>query len=150
MRSERLNLDHELLQTALPCIKSARGSGFYELCSKFTDISLNAPKTADPKTCDVQACFQFTDINVAKAAFKDFVSKNGISDINGLLEAIHLMHPFSVAWDDPRSKGGMVRPENYDWKPGFAGKYHNFCQLPEDIWNQIKDEIMKETIKSDQ
>ncbi len=43
------------------------------------------------------------------------------------------MHRFAVAWDDPRKKSGIVPPEGYDWKPGFAGKYHNFCELPEDI-----------------
>ncbi len=121
-------------------------SGFYELCSKFTDISLNAPKIADPKTCEVQGCFQFSDINAAKSAFQTYVRDNGLTDIEGTIEAVHLMHPFSVAWDDPRNKGGMVRPENYDWKPGFAGKYHSFCELPDDIWNQIKCEILEETI----
>ncbi len=30
-------------------------SGFYEVCSKFSDISLNAPKSVDHKTCDVQS-----------------------------------------------------------------------------------------------
>lgn len=119
-------------------------SGFYELCSKFTDISLNAPKAPDPKTCEVRACFQFTDINIAKAAFAEYVDTHQLKDIEGLLEAVRLMHPFAVAWDDPRSKSGMVRPEGYDWNSIFAGKYHNFCQLPDEIWDQIKDEIQKE------
>ena len=122
-------------------------SAFYELCSKFSDISLNAPKAVDTKTCNVQASFQFIDINAAKAAFQEFVRKNELTDIAGLLEAIHMMHPFSVAWDDPRSRGGMIRSEKYDWKLGFVGKHYNFCELPEEIWNQIKDDIMKETMK---
>lgn len=119
-------------------------SGFYELCSKFTDISLNAPKKADSKTCEVQVCFLFSDINVAKSAFQIYVRDNELTDVEGILEAVHLMHPFSVGWDDSRNKGGMVRPENYDWKPGFAGKYYNFCELPNETWEQIKDEILKE------
>lgn len=32
-------------------------SNLYEQCSAFSDISLNALKGADPKTCDVQASF---------------------------------------------------------------------------------------------
>ena len=124
-------------------IPDQKTSGFYELCSKFTDVSLNVPKKVNPKTCNVQACFQFSDINTAKSAFKTFVRDNDLIDIEGLLEAIHLMHPFSVAWDDPRSKGGIVRPENYNRKPGYAGKYYNFCGLPDENWNQIKDEIMR-------
>ena len=127
--------------------KDHNASDLYELCSKFADIGLNAPKKADPKTCDVQSCFQFSDINAAKSAFSAFVSDNDICDIEGLLETVQLMHPFAVAWDDPRPKGGMVRPEGYDWKPGFAGKYHNFCQLPDEIWEQIKDEILKEMMQ---
>lgn len=119
-------------------------SGFYELCSKFADIGLNAPKQADPVTCDVEACFKFSDCDAAKAAFKDFFEKHNLSDVDGVLEAVHLMHRIAVAWDDPRCTGGRVIPKNYDWKQGFGGKYYNFCELPDDIWNKIAEEIRNE------
>ena len=123
---------------------AGEGSGFYELCSTFSDIGLNAPKWFDPKNCDVQALFQFKDIDIAKAAFKKYVAERQLTDYNGILDAVGIMHQYAVAWDDPRSKGGIVRPENYDWKPGFAGKYHNFCALPDDIWEKVKTGILTE------
>lgn len=119
-------------------------SGFYELCSKFSDISLNAPKYADPKTCDVQASFQFKDIDIAKEAFKQYVAENELNDYEGILEVIRVMHPFAVAWNDSRQKTAVVQPKNYQWDSPFYGKYHNFCELPEDIWGKISSELLKE------
>ena len=119
-------------------------SGFYELCSKFSDISLNAPKWADSKTCDVQASFQFKDIDAAKAAFKSYVSQKGLTDYEGVLDAIGLMHRLAVAWDDPRAKSGLVQPKDYKWNSPFFGKYHNFCEIPDDFWQTLKEEILKE------
>ncbi len=121
-------------------------SEFYELCSKFSDISLNAPKFVDRKTCDVQASFQFTDIDNAKLHFKNFMRDKELDDVEGVLDAIGIMHRFAVAWDDPREKSGIVQPEGYDWMPGFTGKYHNFCELPEDIWQKIRNELIEELV----
>ena len=63
---------------------------------------------AELKNHEVRAVFQFTDIDVAKTAFQIYMRDNELTDIEGLLEAIYLMHPFSVELDDPRSEGGMV------------------------------------------
>lgn len=119
-------------------------SKFYELCSAFSNISLNAPKWADPKTCEVQASFQYIDIDKAKSALKDYIVETGLSDIEGLLGAVGQMHRLAVAWDDPRVKSGVVHPEGFNWQPGFFGKYHNFCELPTDMWQKIRDEILEE------
>ena len=131
-------------------ISSTRGespehntSDFYELCSKFSDINLNAPKWADPKTCDVEALFQFKDIDGAKKAFESYVSEKGLTDYEGVLDAIGLMHRHAVAWDDPRSKSGLVQPKDYKWNSPFFGKYHNFCEIPEDFWQTLREEILK-------
>lgn len=123
---------------------SLDNSDFYELCSKFADIGLNAPKQADPVTCDVKAVFQFSDCNRAKAAFKEFTVIHHLLDIDGLLEAVRQMHHMAKAWDDTRCKGGIVLPKDYDEKPGFGGKYYNFCELPDDIWRNMADDIRKE------
>lgn len=119
-------------------------SGFYELCSKFSDISLNAIKKVDPKTCDVQACFQFKDSDVAKAAFKKYTAEKKLSDYEGILDAIGLVHWLAVAWDDPRQKSGLIQPQGRELGSPFYGKYHNFCELPEDVWKQIRAEIVNE------
>lgn len=128
----------------IQAFKDPFDSGFYELCSTFSDISLNAVKQADPVTCDVQACFNYSDCDKAKAAFKNYVNSHKMTEVDGLFEAIYQMHRYAVARDDTRCKGGRIVPKDYDWKPGFGGKYHNFCKLPEDIWKQIADDIRKE------
>lgn len=119
-------------------------SSFYELCSVFSDICLNAPKWADLKTCDVQASFQYADIDKAKAAFKGYLAENGLTDVAGLLDAVGQMHGLALAWDDSRATSAVIHPEGFDWQAGFFGKYHNFCELPSDIWQKIKDEILEE------
>ena len=58
-------------------------SEFYEMCSTFSEISLNAPKYVDPQTCDVQASFQYDYINKAKVAFKKYIIEKGLKDIEG-------------------------------------------------------------------
>ena len=44
-------------------------SGLYELCKKFADIGINAPKQKVDKLGNVQGCFQFKDIEAAEQAF---------------------------------------------------------------------------------
>ena len=122
-------------------------SGFYELCSKFCDISLNAPKYVDSKTCDVQASFQLADIKKAKVALNSYLNEHGLRDIEGILNAIGLMYRFAVAWDDSRAKSTVVQPEGYYRNASFFGKYYDFCVLPDDIWGQIKTEILNEAQK---
>ena len=117
-------------------------SFFYELCSKFTDISLNAKKVADPITCDITACFLFNDIDAAKSAFISYMNNNHLTDAEGILDAIFIMHPLAVADDDNRTKASLVRPTNYDGKSLFAGKYHDFCVIPYEEWEEIRNEIM--------
>ena len=123
---------------------SDNSSAFYELCSKFADIPLNSLKWSNSGTCDVSACFQTADIRIAKDAFKKYISEKKLIDFEGVLETIRIMHSLAVAWDDPRSKYGIVKPENKDSNYGFAGKFYYFCELPSDIWNEIRDEIISE------
>lgn len=121
--------------------EKGQDAGFYEVCSKFADIGLNAPKRVIPETCDVQASFQFSDIEIAKTEAIQFFAHNNLKDFDQFFQAISEMHYRAVAWDDQRVKSGRVLPQNYTWQPGFAGKYINFCQLPEDILDQIYKEM---------
>ena len=114
---------------------------FYELCKKYSDIALNSEKWRIKGTCDIQACFKNVDIDVAKEETKKYVEKWAIKEIDLLLGLIYKMHSIAVEWNDTRCTGGRVVPENYDWKPGFAGMYYNFSMLPESVWNDISKEI---------
>ena len=54
---------------------------FYELCKKFSDIGLNAPKRVIEETCDVQGYFQDNDINIAVIE-KEYDIADDISFVN--------------------------------------------------------------------
>lgn len=131
----------EQIDLLWPGVDNLESTQFYELCQKYSDIALNAPKQRVPNTCDVQACFQFADIDAAKYATKKYVEQWGIKDIDALLSLIQELHWRAVAWDDERVTGGRVVPENYDYSSMYGGKYYNFKELPDDIWETISCEI---------
>ena len=121
-------------------------SGFFELCQKFVEISLNAEKYPDPTTCDVTAVFLHTDVNAAKGAFIMYVANNKLLDIDGVLEAIRLMHMYAVLDEDPRTKSAMITPSGTSSfaQLGYIGKFHNFCTIPHEMWIELYEVIKKE------
>ncbi len=121
-------------------------SGFFELCSKFVDISLNAIKFPDPITCEVKDVFLDTDINSAKAAFKEYTTNHTLSDIDGILEVIKIMHMYAVLDGDTRTKSATITPKTstFNSQVGYVGKYHNFCIIPNDLWDEICQQIKAE------
>lgn len=113
---------------------------FFTLCKKFADISLNAPKFKDEESGGIAGYFQFSDIEKAKNAARDFYLKHRLNDIDGYMETIHKVHRLAVEWDDARTKSGLVQSETYNYGYGFMGRYYNFQELPEDMWMKICDE----------
>lgn len=120
---------------------------FFTLCKKFADISLNAPKFKNGESGEFMGCFQFSDIEKAKIAAREFYLKYQLNDMEGYMETIHKVHRLAVEWDDERTKSGLVQSETYNYGYGFMGRYYNFQELPEDMWMKICDET-KEYIQS--
>lgn len=116
---------------------------FFTLCKKFADISLNAPKFKDEKSGEIAGYFQFSDIEKAKNAARDFYFKYQLNDIDGYMKTIHKVHRLAVEWDDERRKSGLVQSDTYNYGYGFVGRYYNFQELPEDLWLKICDETKK-------
>ena len=79
----------EQIDLLWPGVENLESTQFYELCQKYSDIALNAIKQRIPGTCDVQGCFQFADIEIAKRATKDYVVDWEIEDVDTLLSLIH-------------------------------------------------------------
>ena len=123
-------------------LSAGKQSGFYELCKIFVEIALNAPRIRKEGTCDVTGSFQFTDIENAKKAAKKYMVDHSLSDTEGLMNVVELMYEYAVEFGDER-KSGIVRPEGYNYQPGFAGVYYNFAQIPDDIWRKIKSETIE-------
>lgn len=113
---------------------------FYKVCEKFADIGLNAPKFRVPGTCDVQGLFQFEDIRKAKEIAKQFYIEKSVVDVDEYLTAIERVYTVAVDFDDDRCSGGMIRPENADFSNGMFGKYYNFAEIADDVWQDIKKE----------
>lgn len=120
---------------------------FYDVCEKFADISLNAPKYRVPGTCVVQGCFQFTDIEKAKNRAKVFYNVNSLKNIDEYMTAIRTMYRLAVDFNDSRGVGGIVKLENMDSSYGSIGTYYNFAEMPPNIWNDVEKET-KEFIQN--
>ena len=110
---------------------------FYELCKKFADIGLNAPKRVIEETCDVQGCFQDYDINIAVNETVTYIKHWKITEIDLLFELISNMHSLAVDWDETRQKSAFIKSASYNYNGGYAGKLHNFSELPQDIFDKI-------------
>lgn len=119
-------------------------SGLYELCKRFADIGINAPKQKVDKIGTVQGCFQFKDIEAAKQAFMFYIEEHEIKDVEGLLQAVEELHQFAT--EDGVCASGLVRADNDGRSSMLMGTYVNFSKLPDDIWKTIRDEIL-ETVK---
>lgn len=124
-----------------PDIDRLENTQFYELCQKYSDIALNAPKRIIPGTCDIQASFQCADIDAAKRATKDYVIVWKIYDVDALMDLIHKFHPRSVTWDDTRTTSGLVQPKNFSYQSIYGGQYYNFKAIPDDMWERIAHEV---------
>ena len=116
-------------------------TNFYELCKKFSDIGLNAPKRVIEATYDVQGCFQDEDMNIAKLETVKFINYWKITEIDLLLELICKMHQFAVDWEDSRQKSTLVMRNRYDHNFGYVGKYHNFSKLPQELFDKLCNDI---------
>ena len=113
---------------------------FYNVCARFADISLNAPKYRILGTYDIQGCFQDKDIEEAKEVAKDFYARKSIEDVDELLKAIRVMYRLAVDFDDTRCSSTVIKSENVDNSYGYLGTYYNFAEIPQNIWDDVEKE----------
>lgn len=114
---------------------------FYELCKKFSDIGLNAPKSVIEGTCNVQAYFQEDDINIAISETVDYIKRWEITEIDLFLELICNMHSLAVDWDETRTKSAVVKSSNHQYNGGYFGEFYCFSELPQEIFNELCSDI---------
>lgn len=131
----------EEISEGLKKIIAKEDSGFFELCKKYADIGINAPKFRENEnTLSVQGVFQFKDIDAAKNATVKFVSDKGIKCIEEFLTAINVFYPSAVEWDDKRQTHGVIMEHSM---MGGVGTYINFAELPDDQWEHVKSEVLE-------
>lgn len=109
---------------------------FWNLCKSYAEIGLNAPKYRTPGTCDVQGVFQYADIDTAKDNTVEFIQKYNIDDVDEFFDLVEKMYIHAVEFNDNRH-GGLVKPEPTSMS-GFTGKYYNFAEMPDDVFEELK------------
>ena len=110
-------------------------SGFYELCQKYSDIALNAPKEKDDDNGKIYSCLQLSDIDVAVSATCQYISDNNIKDIIGFISSIKAMYKYAERDNDDRVSTTYI-PSSDD---GFGrfGMYYDFMSLPNELWDKF-------------
>lgn len=109
---------------------------FWNLCKSYAEIGLNAPKYRTPGTCEVKGAFQYADIDNARDKAVEFIQKYNIADTDAFFDLVEKMYIHAVEFDDNRH-GGLVKPESTSMS-GFAGKYYNFAEMPDDVFEGLK------------
>lgn len=132
-----IKLYQKNIDTILGATINIEDTGFYELCKKFSDIGLNAPKHVIEGTCDVQGCFQDNDINIAVSEAVSYIKDWKITEVDLLLELICNMHSLAVDWDETRQKSAFIKSAGHNYNAGYAGKLYNFSKLPKNIFDKI-------------
>lgn len=113
---------------------------FWNLCKSYAEIGLNAPKYRKPGTCDVQGVFQYADIDTARENTVEFIEKYNIDDREDFFNLVEKMYTHAVEFGDTRHST-LVNPETTSMS-GYAGKYYNFAELPDDIFKDLKQKVL--------
>lgn len=127
-------------------IKKDTQCGFYDVCQKFADASLNSVKFKE-NDGKLAGALKSEDVNIAKAGTIDFIKKYSIKDIDSMLSIIAAEHPKSVNPDDTRQKSACLREENVTDLIGYAGKLYDLRKIPNEVFQKIVDEIKRELSK---
>ena len=64
------------------------------------------------------------------------VEPSGIFDVDEFFDLVEKMYIHAVEFNDNRH-GGLVKPEPTSMS-GFAGKYYNFAEMPDDVFEELK------------
>ena len=119
---------------------SSPNSGFYELCKYYAEIGLNAPKRPADKDLNIEAFFQYGDLDKAVEETQTFICKYNVADVDGLLDCIKTMHSFAVEKDDTRPKS-TVQLKDANWNQSRLGSYTIFSKLPDDLFEDIVEAV---------
>ena len=113
---------------------------FYELCQKFIDVGLNAPKRMN-NDGTIGASFQPNDMETARDTAIAFIDRFKIVDIDEFLRILKLYYPRAADPRDSRKRSAAIMNEPYT-----LGKLFSFSVLPDEIFEMIAKEI-KESIQ---
>lgn len=119
---------------------SSPNSGFYELCKYYAEIGLNAPKRPAEKDLNIEAIFQYGDLDKAVEETQTFISKHNVADIDELLDCIKAMHSYAIEKDDTRPKS-TVQWVCTNWNKSRFGSYTIFSKLPDDLFEDIVEAV---------
>ena len=64
---------------------------------------------------------------------------NADDDVDEFFDLVEKMYIHAVEFNDNRH-GGLVKPEPTSMS-GFAGKYYNFAEMPDDVFEELKKNV---------
>lgn len=134
----RIALEHPESETAEIVAKND-DHGFFELCQRFLDVALNAEKVID-ESGKLVGVFQYSDINTAKQATREFLSTHPIVDMDSFFAILEQYYPLSISPDEHRQKAGFYKEKN-ETCVGYAGTLYDFTQISDDIYKKIAEDI---------
>ena len=108
----------------------------FEVCKKVSHIGINAPKFKVPNSTNVQASFQYNDIDNAISCIIGFAHRYPDIEYAELLGIIESVHRYAHTEDDARKMYGGVMIDN---SPIAFGSFHNFAELPKNVWNNFSN-----------
>ena len=106
---------------------------FY-VCEKVSSIGINAPKIKVSNTTQIQASFQYVDIDDAVSHIIRFSRKYPDLEVKGLLDVIRQVHRYAYSENNTNKLYGTVWDDSSSMR---IGSFHNFAELPEDIWLKL-------------
>jgi|GEM_PF-5127485 len=115
---------------------------FYELCKMYADVGLNAPKWKSKDGLHIEASFQFEDMDRVVDTTVAFIKQYEITNTDSLFEIIRVMHPYAVEWNDNRPRSTTTLKDDSNRYTPRVGNYTVFSQLPEDLFNEIKEAVI--------
>lgn len=130
-----LNIEIESNELKLKTTDNKFKEDLFFVCEKIALIGINAPKFRVAGSTNVEASFQYNDIDGAVHTLISFVSKHNISDIEELFGIIERVHMFAVSEQNAKKVHATLYNEDSSYR---LGAYHTFSQLPDDIWDKFK------------
>ncbi len=113
--------------------------GYYELCQKFLDVALNAPKVRTDEG-SIAGVFQYDDIETAKKEAILFISNNTVEDLDNFFIILEHAYPLSASPEDQRQKTAFIK-ESDDRYLGHIGTFYSFTSISDEIYARIIADI---------
>ena len=112
---------------------------FFELCCTFSHVTINANRIRTG-TLEISCAPKEEDMHNAREKTIRFIDSNSEINTDELLKLIHRYQVHAVFHNEAQSHHGLLKDENN----GVFGKWFNFAEFPDEVWQKLYNEIVSE------